>query len=189
MAIGAQNAFVLKQGLTGNHVFMVCLTCALSDALLVFVGVTGFGKLSEISTELVDWAFLGGTAFLVLYGCRSLLSAWRGGEEGLETAGKNVKKRAESLLTCLALTFLNPHVYLDTVFLLGSISAKFEGEAFLFGLGAVTASFAFFFSLGYGSLMLSPLLRKPGTWRMLDLFVGLTMFAIAAGLGVEYLQG
>ena len=179
LAIGAQNAFVLRQGLRRAHVFAVCLTCALSDAILIVGGVAGFGALAEALPWLEPVMRWGGAAFLTVYGLRSLISAWRGGS-ALEAGGEAGSLRA-ALLTCLALTWLNPHVYLDTVVLLGSVSAQYEAKM-AFGAGAVIASFTFFFSLGYGARVLAPFFARPGAWRVLDAGVGLVMLAIAVKL-------
>ena len=176
LAIGAQNAFVIRQGLRREHVFAVCLTCALSDAILIAAGVAGFGALAEAVPGLEQAMRYGGAAFLIWYGARNLLAAWRGGEVMDDARGTGSLRTA--LITCLALTWLNPHVYLDTVVLLGSISAQYA-ERLNFAIGAMTASFVFFFGLGYGARVLDPLFKKPGSWRVLDLIVGLTMWAIA----------
>ncbi len=179
MAIGAQNAFVLRQGLRREHVLAVVLVCALSDAVLVTAGVTGFGVLSEAVPGLERIMRYGGAAFLLVYGARSFLAAWRGG--GALEAGEGAGSLRRAVLTCLALTWLNPHVYLDTVVLLGSVSAQYA-DRLAFGLGAVSASFVFFFALGYGARLLAPLFRRPESWRVLDAGVGCVMWAIAIGL-------
>ena len=179
LAIGAQNAFVLRQGLRREHVLPVVLLCGASDAALVTAGVLGFGALSQAVPGLERVMLFGGVAFLLWYGARNLLAAWRGGE-ALE-AGEAAGSLRRALLTCLALTWLNPHVYLDTVVLLGSVSAQYD-DRLGFGAGAVTASFSFFFMLGYGARLLAPFFRRPSSWRVLDLIVGLTMWAIAAKL-------
>lgn len=179
LAIGAQNAFVLKSGLTRQHVFAVVLTCALSDAILIAAGVTGFGALAEQVPWLEFAMRIFGAAFLIYYGIRNLIAAWKGGA-AMDLAGGAPSLRS-ALLTCLALTWLNPHVYLDTVVLLGSIAAQFDNKL-AFGLGACTASFVFFFSLGYGARFLAPLFRRPVSWRILDLLIACVMFAIAASL-------
>lgn len=181
LAIGAQNAFVLRQGVRREHVLAVCLTCALSDAVLIAAGVSGFGALAGAMPGLERIMRYGGAAFLVWYGLRSLASAWRGGAS-LQAAGRATGLRA-ALLTCLALTWLNPHVYLDTVVLLGAVSAQYD-DRLAFALGAMTASFVFFFALGYGARSLAPLFRRPASWRVLDLLVGLTMWAIALKLAL-----
>ncbi len=179
LAIGAQNAFVLRAGLRRAHVFAICLCCALSDALLIAAGVAGFGALVEAMPALGLVMRLGGAAFLLAYGARAFWSAWRGGAV-LEAGGQGGSLRA-ALATCLALTWLNPHVYLDTVVLLGAISAQYH-PAWVFAAGAICASFTFFFALGYGARLLAPLFARPGAWRVLDLVIGAVMWAIAAGL-------
>jgi L-lysine exporter family protein LysE/ArgO len=181
LAIGAQNAFVLRQGLRRSHVFAVCLTCALSDAVLIAAGVSGFGALSGAAPWVAPVLRWGGVVFLLAYGARSFLSAWRG-EGALVATGGAVEALGPVLATCLALTGLNPHVYLDTVLLLGSVAAQYEGRRLGFGIGAVAASFVFFFALGYGARLLGPLFARPGAWRVLDAGVGCVMWAIAAGL-------
>ncbi|NSX56542.1 LysE/ArgO family amino acid transporter [Parasulfitobacter algicola] len=180
MAIGAQNAFVLRQGLRRAHVFAVCLTCAASDAILITAGVAGFGVLTESAPWLVPVARFGGAAFLFIYGLISFRAAWKGGETLAPSADKSRSLKA-ALATCLALTWLNPHVYLDTVILLGSVSSNYDNTV-AFGAGAVTASFCFFFVLGYGARLLTPLFAKEIAWRILDVIVGLIMWFIAVKL-------
>jgi len=179
LAIGAQNAFVLRQGLRRAHVLAVCLTCALSDAVLIAAGVAGFGALSAAVPGAGQVLRYGGAAFLLWYGARAFAAAWRGGET-LEP-GADAGGLGAALATCLALTWLNPHVWLDTVVLLGSVSAQYQARA-AFGLGAGAASFVFFFGLGYGARLLAPLFRRPASWRVLDAGVGAVMWAIAARL-------
>ncbi len=181
LAIGAQNAFVLRQGLRRAHVLPVCLACALSDAVLIAAGVAGFGALAEAVPGLEVAMRWGGAAFLFWYGARSFLAAWRGGE--VLEAGAGAGSLRAALLTCLALTWLNPHVYLDTVVLLGSVSAQYERKL-AFALGGMAASFTFFFALGYGARLLAPLFRRPASWRVLDAGVGVVMWAIALSLAV-----
>lgn len=180
LAIGAQNAFVLRQGLKGLHVLPVVLTCALSDALLIAAGVAGFGALAEavpLFETVMRW---GGAAFLIWYGLRNFRAAFAGGE-ALADKGDSTQDLRAAVLTCLALTWLNPHVYLDTVVLLGSISAQYDNRL-AFALGAMSASFVFFFSLGFGARLLRPLFTSARAWQILDVVVGLTMWAIAAKL-------
>jgi L-lysine exporter family protein LysE/ArgO len=179
LAIGAQNAFVLRQGLRREHVLPLVLTCAISDAVLIAAGVAGFGALAEAVPWLETVMRYGGAAFLIWYGASNLRSAWRGGQ--VLEAGQAAGSLKTAILTCLALTWLNPHVYLDTVVLLGSISAQYDDRV-AFGAGAVAASFVFFFSLGYGARILDPLFRRPESWRVLDVIIGLTMWAIAVKL-------
>lgn len=179
LAIGAQNAFVLRQGLARRHVFAVCLTCALSDALLIGAGVAGFGALTEAVPGL-EWGMrVFGAMFLSWYGARSLRAAWRGGEA--LRAGVGAQSLKAALGTCLALTWLNPHVYLDTVVLIGAVAAQYA-DRLAFAVGAMVASFVFFFSLGYGARLLAPVFARPGAWRVLETGVGLVMWAIAASL-------
>jgi len=180
LAIGAQNAFVLRQGLRREHVFWVCLTCALSDAVLIAGGVAGFGALATAVPWFETAMRYGGAAFLIWYGAQNALSAWRGGSAMLAD-GHAPQSLTRILGTLLALTFLNPHVYLDTVVLIGSISAQYPDRR-AFGIGAVTASFVFFFTLGYGARLISPIFARPRSWQVLDALIALTMWAIALKL-------
>lgn len=180
LAIGAQNAFVLRQGLRGEHVFWICLTCAVSDALLITTGVAGFGSLATYLPWFEPVMRYGGAAFLIVYGAMSMRSAWRGGS-ALVTANGSSSGLVSSLLTVLAFTWLNPHVYLDTVVLIGSISAQYP-DRLQFGLGAVTSSFVFFFTLGYGARLLAPLFSRARAWQVLDVLIALIMWAIAIKL-------
>lgn len=181
LAIGAQNAFVLRQGLRNAHVFWICLVCSLSDVVLIAAGVAGFGVMAARAPWLGDVFLWGGVAFLVVYGLLALRSASRGGA-ALEVEGETTQSLRAALLTCLAFTWLNPHVYLDTLVLVGSISATWEDARWIFGAGVATASAVFFFALGYGARLLAPVFSRPLAWRLLDLIVALTMFGIAAGL-------
>ncbi len=185
LAIGAQNAFVLRQGLRGQHVLAIVLTCAMSDAVLITIGVAGFGSLTATLPWLEGAMRLGGAAFLTLYGLRALRSAWRGGA-AMETAPSQTEPAATTavwpvILTCLAFTWLNPHVYLDTVVLLGAISAQYA-PTWVFGLGAVLSSFVFFFLLGYGARLLAPVFARPRAWQVLDALIGVVMLALAGKL-------
>ena len=179
MAIGAQNAFVLKQGLMRRHVFAVCLFCALSDALLIAAGVAGMGAVAGIAPWLPEAMRWAGAAFLFLYGARSFRAAWRGGE-ALCPEGRGAGLGA-TLAVLAALTWLNPHVWLDTVVLLGAISSGWPDRR-AFAAGAITGSFLFFFSLGYGARLLAPVFARPVAWRWLELAVGCVMWAIALRL-------
>ena len=181
LAIGAQNAFVLKQGLKGEHVFWVSLTCAASDAALIAAGVSGFHGLILRAPWLESASRVVGAAFLLWYGARSLLAALRPAS-ALQPEGADPATIWQTLAACLAFTFLNPHVYLDTLLLIGSVSTQFPRHGFEFGLGAASASFVFFFALGYGARLLRPLFQKPRTWQALDLVIGLTMWGLAYGL-------
>lgn len=180
LAIGAQNAFVLRQGLRGEHVFWICLTCAVSDALLITAGVAGFGSLATYLPWFEPVMRYGGAAFLVVYGAMSMRSAWRGGSALVTSNGSSTNLGA-SVLTVLAFTWLNPHVYLDTVVLIGSISAQYP-HRLQFGLGAVASSFVFFFTLGYGARLLAPFFARARAWQALDVLIALVMWAIAIKL-------
>lgn len=183
MAIGAQNAFVLRQGLRREHVLAVCLFCAGSDAVLISAGVAGIGTLAAIAPWFAPALRWGGVAFLLWYGARSFRAAWRGG--GALAAAAGGAQPLPQVLGLLALiTWANPHVWLDTVVLIGSISAQYPGRAAEFGAGAVAASFSFFLALGYGARMLAPVFARPAAWRVLDAGVGVVMWAIAASLAL-----
>ncbi len=178
VAIGAQNAFVLRQGLMRQHVFAVCLACSLSDAALILLGVTSLGQISGALPWLDPVMRYAGAAFLVWYGTRSLLSALRS-DAALVLEERAITPFWPTLATCLALTWLNPHVYLDTVVLLGTLSTRFGANAASFALGAMTASFLFFFALGYGAAWLRPVFAKPRAWRILDGLIAAVMWFIA----------
>lgn len=182
VAIGAQNAFVLRQGLRGEHVLAVCLACAVSDAVLIAVGVVAFREVAAAMAWLEAPMRAFGAAFLAWYGARSLWAAVRPAA-GLRVAEAGAPVPLGPVLAaCLALTWLNPHVYLDTVILLGTVSTRFPGAELAFALGAMTGSFAFFFALGYGARWLRPLFARPVSWRVLDGLIALTMWAIAVSL-------
>lgn len=181
LAIGAQNAFILRQGLRGEHVFLLCLACAVSDALLIALGVSSFRQIAALSPMIDPAMRLAGAAFLVWYGARSLQSALQSTQALVIADGPRSSLRS-AMLTCLALTWLNPHVYLDTVVLLGTISTQFPDHRLAFALGAMTGSFLFFFSLGYGAAWLRPLFARPSAWRILEGGIALTMWIIAARL-------
>ena len=178
IVIGAQNAFVLRQGLRGEHVLGVVLVCAVSDAILVSAGVLGFGAIVENLPWLTRWLTWGGAAFLLFYGLRSFISAFRS-SEALDPAKREREAFWPTIMTAVLLTWANPHVYLDTVVLLGSISTGFGEASRVFGAGAVVASFAFFFTLGYGARIFRPWFERPGAWRVLDFCVGVVMWALA----------
>jgi L-lysine exporter family protein LysE/ArgO len=185
IAIGAQNAFVLRQGLRREFVFAICLVCALSDAMLIAAGVAGLGTLVARSAALLAWVTAGGALFLFAYGVRSFIRAmWPKAMQPAE--GRSQFDAA--IATCLALTFLNPHVYLDTVLLIGSLSARYNGAARVaYGAGAAAASFVWFFGLGYGAALLQPIFADKRAWRLLDIGTGIVMWAIAARLAMGLL--
>lgn len=182
LAIGAQNAFVLKQGIMRSHIFWVCLICAVSDALLIAAGVAGFGVIVELYPALPRWMAIFGAAFLFIYAVSRFWAAFKG-SDGQSAAGQSAALWP-TLLTCLALTWLNPHVYLDTLGLIGAVSTQFTdlNQKLAFGAGAILSSFTFFFGLGYGARMLAPIMTTPKTWRILDLLIGLLMLYLAFGL-------
>ena len=182
-AIGAQNAFVLRQGIRGEHVMPVVALCAVSDLVLIFAGIAGFGALIAAHPDVVVLAKYGGAAFLIGYG---LLAARRAMKPGALTPSDAAPARLAGVLaTCLALTFLNPHVYLDTVILLGALANEHQDGRWLFGVGAVTASVVWFTSLGFGAKRLSKYFATPRTWRILDGVIA----AMMVGLGVVLALG
>ncbi|MBN9332702.1 LysE/ArgO family amino acid transporter [Devosia sp.] len=182
VAIGAQNAFVLRQGLKGEHVLAVCLACAVSDAVLIVVGVTSVGQIASWLPWVDPVMRIGGAAFLTWYGAKSLMSALRSTSTLSVEGDRSAKPLLPTLLACFALTWLNPHVYLDTVVLLGSISTQFGGQQFAFAAGAVTGSFLFFFTLGFGAALLRPIFAKPAAWRILEAMIAFLMWLIALKL-------
>ncbi len=182
LAIGAQNAFVLRQGILRRHVVWVVLACALSDAVLIAAGVAGFGVAITAFPALPTVFAIAGTAFLVFYAGKKFLAAYRGAEVFDTNGGaENLKS---TLLTVLALTWLNPHVYLDTLGLIGAVSTRYPDLAAksAFAVGAISASFVFFFALGFGARLLSPLLKTRSAWRILDFLIGGLMLYLAIGL-------
>ncbi len=184
LAIGSQNAYVLRQGLRNEHVLAICLVCALSDAILISFGVAGFQTIVLQEPWLIPTAKYLGTGFLILYGTRCFMSAWRG-ETALQLASYTPRAMVAAVGTSMALTWLNPHVYLDTLFLIGSISTNFPGMEVEFAAGSITASFSLFFLLGYGSRFLRPLLVSAKAWRVLDFLIGTTMWALALTLSTS----
>ncbi|MHA1157416.1 MAG: LysE/ArgO family amino acid transporter [Alphaproteobacteria bacterium] len=186
IAIGAQNAFVLRQGLLRQHVTAVVMVCALSDAVLITIGVAGAGTLVRANPGLLQWATIGGAVFLIVYGALAMKNALR--RRRVEPGEAGHGGAVTVIATCLALTFLNPHVYLDTVLLIGAISARHAGgDVIAFAIGAVGASILWFVSLGYGARYAAPIFKRPVAWRVLDAAVALTMFAIAGRLLSEVL--
>ncbi len=180
-AIGAQNAFVLRQGIRREHVGWVVLACAISDAVLIAAGVAGFGAVSARVPWVGDVMRWGGVLFLLVYGALRFRAAWQGGE-ALRPASNAPAALGRVLATCLLLTWANPHVYLDTLVLLGAVSAQYAPHGRAFGVGAVAASACFFAALGYGARLLAPVMARPRAWVVLEVLVGLTMWTIAAAL-------
>ena len=198
VAIGGQNVFVLRQGIRREHVWAVVIICALSDAALIAAGVAGLGFVLSAAPWLVVVARWAGALFLLSYGILAARRAWRGGEElqvdgadaadsasatpGSATATLTRTRLAPVVLTTLALTWLNPHVYLDTVLMLGSIAATHGEERWLFAGGAMAASILWFTALGFGARYLGRWLRTPRSWRILDAVIAVIMIAIAISL-------
>ncbi|MDP5292616.1 LysE/ArgO family amino acid transporter [Oceanimonas sp. CHS3-5] len=183
LAIGSQNAFVLKQGIKRHHVFVVCAVCAVSDALLISLGVAGFGAIVQQFPAIETLARYGGAAFLAVYAGLSFKSAFST-THAMTAAGDSQQPVLKTVAICLAFTWLNPHVYLDTVVLLGSISTQYQPAQAVFALGAVCASFLFFFGLGYGARLLAPVFQRPQAWKVLEFVVGVMMATIAITLVV-----
>lgn len=182
-AIGAQNAFVLRQGIRGEHVLTVVAVCTVSDIVLISAGIAGFGALINAHPSVVDIAKFGGAAFLVGYGLLAARRAWR--PSSLTPSESAPTRLVEVIVTCLALTWLNPHVYLDTVVLLGALANDHQDERWLFGIGAVTASAVWFFSLGLGARRLAGLFATPLTWRILDGLIAATMIGLGISLAIS----
>ena len=180
VAIGAQNTFVLRQGILGHHVFYIALFCALSDALLISVGVVGISFFfNNFINHNLNILFGLSAFWLASYGLIRLKSALKSNKT-IAIEASNLKGLFQTISVAAVLTFLNPHVYLDTMVLIGSISQQFSGfQKITFTLGACLASFVFFFSLAYGARLLMPFMHKPFSWKILDSLVALIMFSIA----------
>ncbi len=192
VAIGAQNAFVLRQGLRRAHVGPVVALCAGADALLLALGAWGLGELTARLPSLASWMAAAGAAFLAVYGALALrrAAAPRGEARRLEAAGAAPGSLRAALAVAAGFTFLNPHVYLDTVVLAGSVGARLEPEArAAFVAGGACASAAWFSALGWGAGRLAPVFRSPRAWRVLDAGVGVTMLALAAAIAVQAVRG
>jgi len=188
LVIGPQNSFVLRQSLMGRHVFIVALFCSLSDALLISIGVAGISIFLNNYIDLVsDWLFGISAIWLAGYGLLRLRDAVIG-KSVLIAENSSVNGLASTLSFLSVLTFANPHVYLDTVVLIGSVSQQFPGNTKLaYVLGASIASFVFFFSLAYGAKFLSPVMQRPIAWRLLDSFIAFVMFGLA--IKMTYIAG
>jgi L-lysine exporter family protein LysE/ArgO len=186
IAIGAQNAYVLRQGIRREHILLISTICFMCDATLISIGAAGFGYLVSSVPSLDRIAAWGGAAFLAAYGVRAFYSALRPGSLDAGPDGREAPRAGSAWAAAgvtLALSLLNPHVYLDTVVLLGSIAGQFQGvQRMWFAVGAVIASAVWFYGLGLGARWLAPLFRKPVAWRVLDLLIGCVMWAIAASL-------
>jgi L-lysine exporter family protein LysE/ArgO len=181
VAIGAQNAFVLHQGLRGAHVLAVVAVCAVSDLVLISLGTAGLDQVSRLAGWALPVMRWGGAGFLVVYGAMSFGRAWRG-QSQLDQGPDGAVRRWPTVLTALALTWLNPHVYLDTVLLLGSLAVSHRPHQWWFAGGAMLGSCVWFPLLGFGARWLRPLFASPRAWRVLDAAIGLVMWGIAARL-------
>jgi L-lysine exporter family protein LysE/ArgO len=187
VAIGAQNAFVLRQGLRREHVGAIVAFCAAADALLMLAGIAGLATVLGHQPRLAWVLTAAGALFLAVYGLRALVRARRGGALDAAAGAAPLSRRA-ALAQTAAFTLLNPHVYLDTVLLVGSVGAQMGTARWWFGLGAATASLVWFTSLGFGARLLAPVFARPRAWQVLDALIGLTMLGIAALL-VRRLMG
>ena len=183
IAIGAQNAFVLRQGLTRQHVLAVVLFCSISDALLIVLGMLGLGVAILSLPVLLEAFRFAGAAYLVYFAITSVRRALR--PEALQASSTKAGSLGAAITTAAALTYLNPHVYIDTVLLLGSIGNQFGDDRWLFAAGAAAGSVIWFFSLGFGAKLLSRYVTKPAFWKYLDISIGLVMLGIA-GLLLTY---
>ena len=186
-ALGPQNVFVLRQGLMKSHVLVSCLVCSISDALLIAAGVLGVGLFLSKINGVEIWVSVFAALFLIFYGCLRIKSSLN--PVGMEIEEKEEESRGKTVLTALAFTYLNPHVYVDTLLLIGGASSRYMGnEKLAFGSGAATASFVFFFSLGYGAKLMSPVLNNPSSWKVIDLVIATIMFAIAGVIIGPHIQ-
>ena len=186
MAIGAQNAFVLRYGILQQHVFYIALFCAVSDAALIFLGVTGISFFfNNFVGQFSNILFGVSSLWLSGYGITRLISVIKS-NSAIDLEKTTVKRLIPTLIALFFLTFANPHVYLDTVILIGSIAQQFSGELKVgFAIGASLASFVFFFGLSYGAKLLAPIMQNPNSWRILDGVIAIIMFSIAFKLAVE----
>lgn len=181
VAIGAQNAFVLRHGLRREHLLPIALICSLADAGLISAGIAGLGSFLQRYPDFMALARTAGATFLLAYAAHAARRAWAG-HAFSDPSGARVSLPV-AILSCLGFTFLNPHVYLDTVIILGTLGNQQGPEGrWLFGAGAITASVIWFFSLAYGARRLAPLFRRASAWRLLDALTALTLFLLAVGL-------
>jgi L-lysine exporter family protein LysE/ArgO len=177
VAIGAQNAFVIRQGLKRQHVLAVVAICALADAALIALGIAGLGAIIQGLPWLLEGVRWFGVAYLTWFGIKSVRSAFK--NQTMDTSGNEAGSLKKAVLAVLGFTFLNPHVYLDTVILLGSISNQFAEDRWIFGFGAMTASVVWFSTIGFGARAASRFMSKPIFWRVLDSLIAAVMFSIA----------
>lgn len=183
IAIGAQNAFVLRQGLKRERLFIIAFTSSISDLFLITLGIGGFGSYiagSEILTQAASW---GGAIFLFFYGWRSFQSASVPQRIVVDSDSTETRSVSTTILAALAFSFLNPHVYLDTVVLIGGIGAQYPPDGRIqFGMGAAIVSFIWFFGLAYGAARFAPIFANPTTWRWLDIGIGVLMWVLGVVL-------
>jgi L-lysine exporter family protein LysE/ArgO len=180
IAIGAQNAFVIKQGLLRSHVTLVVVVCSVADAFLIVVGIGGLGSVIQSHPRVLEYVRWFGVAYLIWFGIKSIRSAFT--TESLTIGATEKESSIKVLLTALTFTFLNPHVYLDTVILLGSIANQFSDQRWLFALGASSASLTWFSTIGYGARAASQFMSRPIFWKILDSLIAIVMFTIAITL-------
>jgi L-lysine exporter family protein LysE/ArgO len=177
VAIGAQNAFVIRQGLSRQHVFVVVAICAIADAALIALGIAGLGAIIQGLPWLLEGVRWFGVAYLTWFGIKSVRSAFK--NDVMDVSGEQTTSLKKAVAAVLGFTLLNPHVYLDTVILLGSISNQFAEDRWVFGFGAMTASIVWFSAIGFGARAASRFMSKPIFWRVLDSIIALVMFTIA----------
>lgn len=180
LAIGAQNAFVIRQGLLKQHVLPIVIICATSDALLIFLGTGGLGKLIQSQPALIEVIRWFGVLYLSWFALKSIRSAFQ--SHSLDAKGETTQSLGKAIAICLGFTFLNPHVYLDTVILLGSIANQFGQDKWVFAVGAAVASFLWFSTIGFGARAASQFMSKPLFWKILDFAIALVMISIAISL-------
>jgi L-lysine exporter family protein LysE/ArgO len=186
IAIGAQNAFILRQGLTRRYVFLIVSICAISDALLISLGTFGLGALIQAIPHLLEILRWLGVAYLVWFGSTAVRKALA--NNSLTVADENQVSLKKTLLLTLGFTFLNPHVYLDTVILVGGVANQFGDNKWFFALGAIIASLTWFFSLGLAASKLAVVMAKPIFWKILDIFIAVVMFSLAINLATGKLN-
>jgi L-lysine exporter family protein LysE/ArgO len=180
IAIGAQNAFVIRQGLMRHHVLLVIAICAISDAALIFLGTGGLGTLIQSQPSLLEFIRWFGVVYLTWFGIKSIRSALK--NQSLNTGEGSSLSKVKVIGICLSLTFLNPHVYLDTVILLGSVANQFEDDRWFFAIGGAFASLVWFTAIGFGARAASRFMSKPIFWKILDSLIAVVMFSIAITL-------
>jgi L-lysine exporter family protein LysE/ArgO len=182
IAIGAQNAFVIRQGLSRSHVLLVVLICATSDALLIFLGTGGLGTLIQSKPNLLEFIRWFGVLYLTWFGSKAVRSVLS--NQSLEVGEGTTSSKKTAIFSVLGFTFLNPHVYLDTVILLGSIANQFEEDRWFFALGASLGSFLWFSTIGFGAKAASRFMSRPIFWKILDSLIALVMFSVAIFLAL-----